>query len=193
MIKLTKRKPTKTGERVLFAFYLYEILRQEYDQLRRDFVVQVNESRIGIYFSNHGTLNTLVSTGGPNGYGNIHTRGVGGIMNEIVNYGALDVTRFFEKQYWYQVMGGNAQIYDYFHVNAPDFEQDLIIGFSNNFSEHADVKWEICLGHNQGKDHSIRDGNKKEPVLVFKHNINRSVFELDGKTLISFKNFFRST
>ena len=178
--------------------------------MKRDFVVQVDDSRIGIFFSNHGTkedlvmevsdkrikkstLNTLVATGGPNGSGNIHIRGVGGIMNETVNYGALDVTRFFDKQYWYQFMGGNAQIYDYFHVNAPDFEQDLIIGFSNSFTGHTDAKWEICLGHNQGKDHSIRDGNKKDPVLVLKHNINRSVFTLDEKTLISFKKFFRST
>merc|ERR1711990_318980 len=121
------------------------------------------------------SLNTLVATGDINGSGNIHIRGVGGSINETVNYGALDVTRSFVKRYWYQVMGGNAQIYDYFHINAPDFEQDLIIGFSNGFNGHTDAKWEICLGHNQAKDYSIRDGNKS-PVHVLKQNENRTHF-----------------
>ena len=67
----------------------------EFDQLRGDFIVQVTDGNIGIYFSALGfkgdlvfelndtrikksELDTLVTTGGFGGSGNIHIRGVGG-------------------------------------------------------------------------------------------------------------------
>ena len=69
------------------------IFREEFDQLRNDFIVQVTDGNIGIYFSNLGAkgdlvfeliddrinksiLDTLVVTGGFKGSGNIHVRGV---------------------------------------------------------------------------------------------------------------------
>ena len=69
------------------------IFREEFDQLRNDFIVQVTDGNIGIYFSNLGAkgdlvfelnddrinksiLDILVVTGGFEGSGNIHVRGV---------------------------------------------------------------------------------------------------------------------
>ena len=94
----------------------------------------------------------------------------------VIEYGALDVTRFFNTRYWYQVMGGNAQIYDYFHINAPDFD-NIFIGFSNGFTGHDDDKWEIVLGGWGGKQHVMRYGNRKS-ILVKKNYPNRSEFSL---------------
>ena len=93
----------------------------------------------------------------------------------VIKYGPLNVTRFFDTRYWYQVMGGNAQIYDYFHINAPDFNNDIHIGFSNGFNGHKDDKWEIVLGGWGGKQHVIRYGNQKSN-LAKKSNPNRSEF-----------------
>ena len=89
----------------------------------------------------------------------------------VIEYGVLDVSRFFNTRYWYQVMGGNAQIYDYFHINAPDFD-NIFIGFSNGFNGHDDDKWEIVLGGWGGKQHVIRYGNRKS-ILAKKSNPNR--------------------
>ena len=73
--------------------------RDEFDQLRGDFIVQVTDGNIAIYFSILGyksdlvlelnderikkaELDTLVTTGGFGGSGNIHIRGVGGVLAE---------------------------------------------------------------------------------------------------------------
>ena len=90
-----------------------------------------------------------------------------------INYGALDVSRYFDSRYWYQVMGGNAEKYDYFHINASDFN-NIFIGFSNGFTGHTDTKWEIVLGGWGGKQHVIRDRNRG-PILAKKTNPNRFV------------------
>ena len=91
-----------------------------------------------------------------------------------IKYGALDVSRYFNTRYWYQVMGGNVQNYDYFHFNAPNFSNDIHIGFSNGFNGHNDAKWEIVLGGWSGKKHVIRARNQG-PNLAQKSNSNRLV------------------
>ena len=91
-----------------------------------------------------------------------------------IKYGALDVSRYFNTRYWYQVMGGNVQNYDYFHFNATAFTGGLCIGFSNGFNGHKDAKWEIVLGGWGGKKHVIRAKNQG-PYLAQKSNPNRLV------------------
>ena len=76
------------------------IFRDEFDQLKNDFIVQVTDGNIGIYFSNLGAkgdlvlqlnddrinksiLDTLVVTGGYKGSGNIRVRGVQSMSTEF--------------------------------------------------------------------------------------------------------------
>lgn len=73
------------------------------------------------------------------------------------------------------MMGGNAQIYNFFQIEAPDFVRNIFIGFSNAFNGHNDDKWEILLGGWGGKKHVIRYGNRS-PTLASKSNSNRSYF-----------------
>ena len=96
-----------------------------------------------------------------------------------IKYGALDVSRYFDGRYWYQVMAGNAQNYDYFHFNAPDFSSDIHIGFSSGFTGHDDSKWEIVLGGWGGKKHVIRERSQPKVVLNLaeKRNQNRFVLQ----------------
>ena len=127
----------------------------------------------------HAVLTGIVSWGQecaedgyPGVYGDVwyHTEW---IQNEIaIKYGLLDISRFFQAKYQYQVMGGNAQTYDYFHINAPDFDKGINIGFSNGFNGHDDTKWEIVIGGWNGKEHVIRDRNRG-PKLAQKKNPNR--------------------
>ena len=78
-----------------------------------------------------------------------------------IEYGELDVTKFFNTKYNYQLIDENALDYDFFHFNAKDFTYDIHIGFSNGFNGHNDKKWEIVLGGWAGKQHVIRDQNQK--------------------------------
>ena len=88
------------------------------------------------------------------------------------NYCNLDVTKFVDAGYNYKIYLQNAQKYDYLQFNAPDFNNDIHIGFSNGFSGHDDSKWEIVIGGWEGLQHVIRDGNSLPP-LVKKLNANR--------------------
>ena len=88
------------------------------------------------------------------------------------NYCDLDESKFVAEGYNYEMIVENAQNYDYFQFNAPDFTNDILIGFSNGFSGHDDSKWEIVIGGWEGLQHVIRDGNSLPP-LVKKSNANR--------------------
>ena len=90
----------------------------------------------------------------------------------VPNYCNLDVTKFVDAGYNYKIYLQNAQKYDYLRFNAPDFNNDILIGFSNDFSGHDDSKWEIVIGGWEGLQHVIRDGNLLPP-LVKKLNANR--------------------
>ena len=90
----------------------------------------------------------------------------------VPNYCNLDVTKFVDAGYNYKIYLQNAQKYDYLRFNAPDFNNDICIGFSNDFSGHDDSKWEIVIGGWEGLQHVIRDGNLLPP-LVKKSNANR--------------------
>ena len=86
----------------------------------------------------------------------------------------LDESKFVEAGYNYEMIVENAQNYDYFHFNAPDWSNDIHIGFSNGFSGHDDSKWEIVIGGWTGTKHVIRDGNASPTHgLVQKQNPNR--------------------
>ena len=82
-------------------------------------------------------------------------------MLSDIEYGELDVIKSFDTQYNYQLIDQNALNYDFFHINAEDFTNDIHIGFSNGFNGHNDKKWEIVLGGWKGKQHVIRDQNQK--------------------------------
>ena len=97
---------------------------------------------------------------------------ISSICKSDIDYGALDVSRYFNTNNWYQVIGGNAQNYDYFHINAQDFSSDIFIGFSTGFNDHNDAKWEIVIGGWGGKQHVIRDRNRG-PILASKTNSDR--------------------
>ena len=78
-------------------------------------------------------------------------------------------------------MGGNAQSYEYFHINASDFTNEIRIVFTTGFKGHKaivdkndkDTKWEMFLGGGNGKQHQIRARpfsryvNKKNPNRYF--------------------------
>ena len=90
------------------------------------------------------------------------------------NYCDLDESKFMAAGYNYEMIVENAQNYDYFQFNAPDFTNDIHIGFSNGFSGHDDSKWEIVIGGWTGTIHVIRDGNSSPLYgLVKKQNPNR--------------------
>ena len=78
-----------------------------------------------------------------------------------MNYGELDVSRYFTRDYKYQLIENQAETYDYFQVNAPDFTHDINLGFSNGFKGHNDEKWEILIGGWRGIQHVMRDGNQR--------------------------------
>ena len=76
----------------------------------------------------------------------------------------LDDTRKYANHYNHQpIDAGNAHEKDYFHVSAPDFNKDLVIGFSNGYTGHGDKKLEIILGGGSDKGprtlFGIRPGN----------------------------------
>ena len=69
------------------------VFRTQFDRLRQDFIIQVSNGNIGIYFSNFGEkaelvmelideriqkslLNTLVASGGHGGFGTMRIRGI---------------------------------------------------------------------------------------------------------------------
>ena len=54
---------------------------------------------------------------------------------------------------------GNAHEKEYFHISAPNFTQDLGIGFSNGYTDHTDSKFEIIAGGWNGEEFVIRPGN----------------------------------
>ena len=86
----------------------------------------------------------------------------------------LDESKFVEPGYSYEVIAQSAQIYDYFQFNAPDWSNDIHIGFQNGFSGHDDSKWEIVIGGWGGTKHVIRDANLTPGQgLVQKENPNR--------------------
>ena len=90
------------------------------------------------------------------------------------NYCDLDKYKFVAAGYNYEMIFENAQNYDYFQFNAPDFTNDILIGISNGFSGHDDSKWEIVIGGWTGTIHVIRDGNSSPLYgLVKKQNPNR--------------------
>merc|ERR1719421_1008745 len=93
-------------------------------------------------------------------------------------YGDLDVTKFFNTKYNYQLIDENVLDYDFFHFNAKDFTNDIHIGFSNGFNGHNDKKWEIVLGAWEGKQHVIRDQNQKplQGLTTIKNN-DRTQFD----------------
>ena len=72
----------------------------------------------------------------------------------------LDMIRRFTGEYYYQLIDGNAHTFDWFHISASDFSNDIHIGFSNGCKSHHDEKWEIVLGGWSGTRHVIRDGNQ---------------------------------
>ena len=81
-------------------------------------------------------------------------------VNDIgPNYCNVDETQFLPSGYNYQMILDNAHTYDYFQFNAPDFNNDVVIGFSNGFTGHDDSKWEIVLGAWFGTKDLIRDAN----------------------------------
>ena len=91
------------------------------------------------------------------------------------NYCGLDESKFVDAGYIYEMIVENAEnTNDYFQFNAPDFTNDILIGFSNGFNGHDDSKWEIVIGGWTGTKHVIRDGNSS-PIygLVQKQNPNR--------------------
>ena len=71
----------------------------------------------------------------------------------------FDETQFIPSGYNYQKILDDAHTYDYFQFNAPDFSNDVVIGFSNSFTGHDDAKWEIVLGAWFGTKDVIRDAN----------------------------------
>ena len=91
----------------------------------------------------------------------------------------LDVSRFFGNAYFHQkIDDGKAHEKNYFHISAPDFTQDLAIGFSNGYTNHDDAKWEIVAGGRAGTEFVIRQGNCCVPSLaVYRPFENRTEWE----------------
>ena len=85
---------------------------------------------------------------------------------------------YLPNRYNYRVVDKKAQFKDYFHISAPDFGNDIHLGFSNGFSGHDDAKWEIVIGGWGGTQHVIRDGNQTPGHgLVKKNNGNRTEYD----------------
>ena len=72
----------------------------------------------------------------------------------------LDMVRKFTGEYYYQLIDGNADTFDSFHISAPGFSNDIHLGFSKGCKSHDDEKWEIVLGGWVGTRHVIREGNQ---------------------------------
>ena len=72
----------------------------------------------------------------------------------------LDMVRKFTGEYYYQLIDGNADTFDWFHISAPGFSNDIHLGFSKGCKSHDDEKWEIVLGGWSGTRHVIREGNQ---------------------------------
>ena len=106
-----------------------------------------------------------------------------------MNNAKLDVSRFLNTRYWYQMMGGNVHVYDFVQIKAPNFKDNIFIGFSNGFSGHNDDKWEIVLGGWGGKKHVIRYGNRKS-ILAQKSDSNRSYFSSQSFFQVIFRHEF---
>ena len=89
---------------------------------------------------------------------------------------SIDAVKVLSPGYNYQRLLNNAQNYEYFQFNAPNFNNDIHIGFSNGFTAHNDTKWEIVVGGWSGTKHVIREGNQY-PIegLVQKANADRYI------------------
>ena len=82
----------------------------------------------------------------------------------------FDESRFFGDVYNHQpVDGGNAHEKDYFYISAPDFTNNLCIGFSNGYTDHNDKKWEIVAGGWSGREFIIRQGNAYTASVLAKY------------------------
>ena len=91
----------------------------------------------------------------------------------------LDDTRHYADDYNHQpIDAGNAHEKDYFHFSAPDFTEDLTIGFSNGYTGHGDEKWEVIVGGGKGDSFSIRPGNAGRAQVAMKMPFpNREQYE----------------
>ena len=122
------------------------IYRDEFNQLRRDFIVQVRDGNIGIYYAifgvksdlvfelnderiNKSELNTLVATGFRYGSGNMRIRGVIGMSDEF----CIEVESSPAICYQYR----NSDKIDLFHNNI------LMATIPENFE-----KFSFCLPFN---------------------------------------------
>ena len=100
-----------------------------------------------------------------------------------------------EQGYQYKFIGKNIQNYPYLHFSAPNFTNDIVIGFSNDFNGDDDQKWEIVIGGWNGIRHVIRDQSllptfglvqKKNPdrfLNIISHVKNKTIFRTEFNQL----------
>ena len=82
-----------------------------------------------------------------------------------------------KNQYNHQAIDvGSAHEKTYFHISAPDFSKDLAIGFSNGYTDHNDLKWEIIAGGETGIEFVIRQGIYS-PILARRRYADRTKWE----------------